>query len=92
MISGVCEKRVILCKFTVQSVIKMSGTVYMIPVTLGDADPNLSIPIGTRDITLSLRLFAVEEARTARRWLKSLDRTVTIDGTLFFPVGNRTTC
>lgn len=59
----------------------------MIPVTLGDADPNLSIPIGTRDITLSIRLFAVEEARTARRWLKSLDRTFPIDSTLFFPVG-----
>ncbi len=65
----------------------MSGKIYMIPVTLGDADPNLSIPCGTREITLSLRLFAVEDVRTARRWLRSLDRTFPIDSTLFFDVG-----
>ncbi len=65
----------------------MSGTVYMIPVTLGDSDPDLSIPRGTRDITLSIRLFAVEEVRTARRWLRRLDRTFPVDETLFFPVG-----
>jgi 16S rRNA (cytidine1402-2'-O)-methyltransferase len=65
----------------------MSGIVYMIPVTLGDADPDSSIPCGTREITLSLRLFAVEEVRTARRWLRSLDKTFPIDSTLFFPVG-----
>lgn len=59
----------------------------MIPVTLGDADPDLSIPRGTRDITLSIRLFAVEEIRTARRWLRGLDNTFPIDDTLFFPVG-----
>lgn len=47
--------------FTVQIVKLMSGTVYMIPVTLGDTDPELTIPRGTREITLSLRLFAVED-------------------------------
>ena len=87
MNTGICEKRLILCKFTVQSVIDMSGTLYMIPVSLGEADPNLSIPPGVRDITLSIRLFAVEEVRTARRWLRSLDRTFPIDSTLFFPIG-----
>ena len=65
----------------------MSGTVYMIPVTLGDVEPDLSIPRGTHDITLSIRLFAVEDIRTARRWLRSLDSTFPIDDTLFFPVG-----
>ncbi len=59
----------------------------MIPVTLGDAEPDLSIPRGTRDITLSIRLFAVEDIRTARRWLRNLDSTFPIDDTLFFPVG-----
>lgn len=65
----------------------MNGTVYMIPVTLGDSDPELTIPRGTREITLSLRLFAVEEIRTARRWLRGLDRSFPVDATQFFPVG-----
>jgi 16S rRNA (cytidine1402-2'-O)-methyltransferase len=65
----------------------MSGTVYMIPVTLGDSNPDLSIPPYTREITVSLRLFAVEDVRTARRWLRLIDRDFPIDGTIFFPVG-----
>jgi len=73
--------------FTVQIVKLMSGTVYMIPVTLGDTDPELTIPRGTREITLSLRLFAVEDIRSARRWLRCLDRSFPIDSTLFFPIG-----
>ncbi len=65
----------------------MSGTVYMIPVTLGDSAPELSIPGKTLEITVSLRLFAVEDVRTARRWLRSLDRSFPVDDTLFVPVG-----
>ncbi len=65
----------------------MSGTIYMIPVALGESDPALTIPAGTRDITLSMRIFAVEDIRTSRRWLRSLDRTFPVDNTLFFSVG-----
>ncbi len=65
----------------------MSGNIYMIPVTLGNASHNMSIPRGTLEITVSLRLFAVEEVRTARRYLRSIDREFPIDDTLFFPVG-----
>ncbi len=59
----------------------------MIPITLGDSGTDLTIPRGTRDITLLLRLFAVEDVRTARRWLRSLDSTFPIDETHFFPLG-----
>jgi 16S rRNA (cytidine1402-2'-O)-methyltransferase len=65
----------------------MSGIIYMIPVTLGNADHDRSIPRATSGITLSLRLFAVEDLRTARRYLKSLDREFPVDDTRFFPVG-----
>ncbi len=65
----------------------MSGTVYMIPVTLGDSVPDLSIPGRTLEITLSIRLFAVEDIRTARRWLRGLDRSFPVDETHFIPVG-----
>ncbi len=59
----------------------------MIPVTLGDSAPELSIPGKTLEITISLRLFAVEDVRTARRWLRGLDRSFPVDDTLFVPVG-----
>lgn len=59
----------------------------MIPVTLGESAPELSIPGKTLEITLSLRLFAVEDVRTARRWLRGLDRNFPVDDSLFVPVG-----
>lgn len=59
----------------------------MIPVTLGNTDHSLVIPRGTREITASLRLFAVEDLRSARRYLRSLDREFPLDETLFFPLG-----
>ncbi len=66
---------------------EMSGNIYMIPVTLGNGDHSLTIPRGTREITVSLRLFAVEELRSARRYLRSIDRNFPVDDTIFFPVG-----
>lgn len=65
----------------------MKGNIYMVPVTLGNADHRLTIPAVTLEITLSLRLFAAEDVRTARRYLRSLDRNFPIDDTLFFPIG-----
>jgi len=65
----------------------MSGNIFMIPVTLGNAEHSLTIPRGTREITAALRLFAVEEVRSARRYLRSIDREFPIDESLFFPVG-----
>ena len=59
----------------------------MVPVTLGNPDHSVAIPAGTREITLSLRLFAVEDIRSARRYLKSLSKDFPIDKTLFFEVG-----
>lgn len=66
---------------------RMSGVLYMVPVTLGNPDHALTIPAGTRELVLSLRLFAVEDLRSARRFLRSLDRSFPLDDTLFFPVG-----
>jgi 16S rRNA (cytidine1402-2'-O)-methyltransferase len=65
----------------------MKGRIYMVPVTLGNIDSELTIPPVTRQITTSLRLFAVEDVRTARRYLRSIDRTFPVDDTLFFSVG-----
>jgi len=65
----------------------MKGIIYMIPVTLGNGKTDMTIPPAVRQLTNSLRLFAVEEIRTARRYLRSIDRTFPVDDTLFFKVG-----
>ena len=65
----------------------MKGVIYMVPVHLGNTDTEVTIPALTRQITTSLRLFAVEDVRTARRYLKSLDRSFPVDDTVFFQIG-----
>jgi len=65
----------------------MKGRIFMLPVTLGSSDHLLTIPSLIRDKALSIRLFAVEEIRTARRYLRSLDKGFPIDESLFFEIG-----
>jgi 16S rRNA (cytidine1402-2'-O)-methyltransferase len=65
----------------------MKGKIYMVPVTLGQSDPGMTIPPYTRQVTTTLRLFAVEDIRTARRYLRMIDSTFPVDDTLFFAVG-----
>ncbi|MCU0379166.1 MAG: SAM-dependent methyltransferase [Bacteroidales bacterium] len=65
----------------------MVGKIYMVPVTLGNADHMMTIPPVTREITASLRIFAVEDIRSARRYLRTIDREFPVDDTLFIPIG-----
>jgi len=65
----------------------MKGNIYMVPVTLGNSDHSLTIPAIVREITSSLRLFAVEDVRSARRYLRSIDVNFPIDDAIFFPIG-----
>lgn len=65
----------------------MKGKIFMVPVTLGSTDHMMTIPPWVRDITASLRLFAVEDVRSARRYLRSIDRAFPVDDTLFIPIG-----
>jgi 16S rRNA (cytidine1402-2'-O)-methyltransferase len=60
------------------------GKIYLIPVTLGDTDFRRTIPDHAVEITRKLRIFAVEELRSARRYLRLIDKQFPIDDTLFF--------
>jgi len=60
------------------------GTIYLIPVTLGDSDFGNTIPDYVVEITRKLRIFAVEELRSARRYLRLIDKQFPIDDTVFF--------
>ncbi|HEU0289420.1 MAG TPA: SAM-dependent methyltransferase, partial [Burkholderiales bacterium] len=49
------------------------GTLYLIPVALGDADATSWIPPATLAIARALRAFIAEDAKSARRFLKAID-------------------
>ena len=55
----------------------------MIPVTLGDDDYRKVIPEKVLSIIRSLRLFIVEDLRSARRYLRLIDKDFPINETIF---------
>lgn len=65
----------------------MTPALYLIPVTLGDTPTEKVLPAYNKDIILGIRHFIVEELRTARRFLKQVERSIDIDGLTFYPMG-----
>ncbi|MDA3852737.1 MAG: SAM-dependent methyltransferase [Bacteroidales bacterium] len=57
----------------------MAGKLYLIPTTLGDSPHERSFPDYNNTIVKGLKHFVVEELRTARRFLKKVDRSIDID-------------
>ncbi len=68
----------------------MTGTLYLIPVTLGGEDFSKVIPEKVLDITRSLRFFIVEDLRSARRYLRLIDKMFPIDESIFFELNEHT--
>ena len=58
---------------------KMKGKLYLIPSTLGDVPSSGSLPEINLGIIEKLRYFVVEDARTARRFLKNILPAINID-------------
>jgi 16S rRNA (cytidine1402-2'-O)-methyltransferase len=69
----------------------MKGTLYLVPVTLGGNNHNELIPSGVLDITRRLRYFIAEDIRSARRYLRLIDRNFPIDETRFAELSEHTT-
>lgn len=63
------------------------SALYLIPVTLGDTPHDEVLPQANAETIRSLRYFIVEEIRTARRFLKQVDREIDIDALTFFSMG-----
>jgi 16S rRNA (cytidine1402-2'-O)-methyltransferase len=60
------------------------GILYLIPSTLGDdSEINAVLPMDIQRITLGLKIFIVEELRTARRFLKRIKKDIIIDSLTF---------
>jgi len=68
----------------------MAGNLYLIPVTLGGDDFLKVIPEKVIDLTKLLRYFIVEDIRTARRFLRLIDRAFPIDDSVFMVLNEHT--
>lgn len=68
----------------------MNGNIYLIPVTLGGEDFLKVIPEKVIALTRQLRYFIVEDIRSARRFLRLIDREFPIDDTIFFELNEHT--
>jgi len=60
------------------------GKIYLLPTTLGGETTSDIIPKDVAEKTTSLRTFAVEDLKSARRYLRKLDREFPIDDSKFF--------
>ncbi len=68
----------------------MNGRIYLIPVTLGGEDYLKVIPEKVLNLTKQLRYFIVEDIRSARRYLRLIDRQFPIDDSIFFELNEHT--
>lgn len=64
---------------------------YLIPVTLGDTSIERVLPPYNKDIILQIKHFVVEDVRSARRFLKKVDRDIDIDSLTFYTLNKHTT-
>ena len=66
------------------------GTIYLIPTTLGGETVTDIIPTDVQNKVVNLRCFIVENIKSARRFLRKIDRTFPIDDCEFFILNHRT--
>lgn len=64
--------------------------VYLIPCTLGDTPINNVLPQHNAEVIRFLHIFVVENIRTARRFLKQVDRSIDIDKITFYELNQHT--
>ncbi len=66
------------------------GKIYLIPTTLGESLPESVIPHDVLALLSRLNYFIVEDLRSARRYLKKVDRSINIDVLTFFELNKYT--
>lgn len=68
----------------------MTPALYLIPVLLGDTTTSRVLPDYNRKIILGIKHFIVEDVRSARRFLKKVDRDIDIDQLTFYELNKHT--
>ncbi|MFV0553518.1 MAG: SAM-dependent methyltransferase [Mangrovibacterium sp.] len=66
------------------------STLYLIPITLGETEISPVLPLDNSKIILQLKHFIVENIRTARRFLKQVDKSIDIDSLTFYELNKHT--
>lgn len=68
----------------------MDTALYLLPVTLGDTPIDSVLPAYNKEVILQIRHFIVEDVRSARRFLKRVEREIDIDSLTFYPLNKHT--
>lgn len=68
----------------------MLPALYLLPVTLGDTVIDAVLPAYNGEVIRAIRHFIVEDVRSARRFLKKVDREIDIDALTFYPLNKHT--
>ena len=68
----------------------METALYLIPVTLGDTTIEKVLPSHNKEIILGIKHFIVEDVRSARRFLKKVERSINIDELTFYTLNKHT--
>lgn len=68
----------------------METALYLLPVTLGDTPLEKILPIYNKEIIAGIHHFIVEDIRSARRFLKKVDKDKDIDSLIFYPLNKHT--
>ena len=68
----------------------METALYLLPVTLGDTPVETVLPSYNKEVILGIRHFIVEDVRSARRFLKKVDREIDIDSLTFYTLNKHT--
>ena len=63
---------------------------YLFPVTLGDTPVEGVLPLRNQELIAQIRHFIVEDVRSARRFLKKIDKGRNIDELAFYPLNKHT--
>jgi len=68
----------------------MSASLYLIPVTIAETDIDRVLPAYNRYVILQIKHFIIENERTARRFLKKVDPSISIEGLHFYVLNRHT--
>lgn len=68
----------------------MQGKIILVPTSLGDTSLNRIIPLDVLSIIRNIKHFIVENERTARRFLKLVDKSINIDELTFYLMDKHT--
>ena len=68
----------------------MKGKLYLIPTTLGETDPREVIPAPTLELIQNIKVFVVEDVRSARRFLSKAGLKGSISDLDFFELSEHT--